>query len=275
MGGPPTPGPAPATLAAVSQIITGDAVVLDLRPARVPTRMMATLIDLAICGLLAYLLIQALTRVEWSSQSQAQIVYSALSIVIMFGYPITMETLTRGRTVGAYAVGLRVVRDDGGIISFRHVLLRWLAYWLVDFAVYTGFCAGLVAATLSPNGKRIGDALAGTIVIRTRSPRSTRPVPVADVRLAQWASQLEMSRVTDEHIAAARYALQRRGLMRPKYREALIQGLAFQVSRLVAPLPPPGLPPEEYLTTILAEQRRRTAERKARDLGVDVPAGWR
>jgi uncharacterized RDD family membrane protein YckC len=89
--------------------------------------------------------------------------------LINFGYLIAMETLTRGRTVGMFALGLRVVRGDGGAIRLRQALMRGLAFWGVDFAIWTGFCGGLICAAVNQQLKRLGDLMAGTIVIRTRS----------------------------------------------------------------------------------------------------------
>ena len=43
------------------------------------------------------------------------------ALIINFGYPITMETLTRGRTVGAFALGLRAVRDELPGVSHQAV----------------------------------------------------------------------------------------------------------------------------------------------------------
>ena len=47
-------------------------------------------------------------------------------MLVFLGYPVAMETLTRGRTLGKMALGLRVVRDDGGPITFRQALVRGL-----------------------------------------------------------------------------------------------------------------------------------------------------
>ena len=48
------------------------------------------------------------------------------SVGVVVGYPLVMETLTRGRTLGKMAIGLRTVRDDGGPIRFRQALVRAL-----------------------------------------------------------------------------------------------------------------------------------------------------
>jgi uncharacterized RDD family membrane protein YckC len=159
----------PRTLGRVSQLVTGDAVLLDLRPARVPTRILRTGIDLALTIGATYLYGYIVDQVGGSA-ARVRAVTIAGAILINFGYPIAMETLTRGRTVGAYALGLRTVRDDGGALRFRQALLRGLAFWTVDFAVWTGLCGWLVWAAVNGQSKRFGDLMAGTIVIRTRAP---------------------------------------------------------------------------------------------------------
>ena len=192
----------------MSQLVTGDAVLLDLRPARVPTRMLAISIDLLIVAGAGYLWGYLVSQVG-GSDARVQAVTIAGVLLINFGYLIIMETLTRGRTVGAFALGLRVVRDDGGTIRFRQALMRGLAFWAVDFAIWTGFCGGLICAAVNPMSKRFGDLLAGTIVIRTRSPRAPGPIPPVPAELAGWAAQLELSRLPDELVTAARHLVQR------------------------------------------------------------------
>src|SRR5580765_5635786 len=135
-------GRSPDYAAQMTQIVTGDAAVLDLRPARVPTRALGILIDLAVCGIAAYGLNQVVSRLD-GSPARVQAISILGTVIIIFGYPIAIETLTRGRTLGLWAMGLRTVRDDGGTIRFRHALMRWLMFWSVDFAIWTGLIAGL------------------------------------------------------------------------------------------------------------------------------------
>ena len=49
-----------------------------------------------------------------------------LVVALTVGVPVVVETLTRGRTLGKLAMGMRAVRDDGGPIRFRHALVRGL-----------------------------------------------------------------------------------------------------------------------------------------------------
>jgi uncharacterized RDD family membrane protein YckC len=262
----------------VSQLVTGDAVLLDLRPARIPTRILRTGIDLAITLGATYLYGYIVNQVGGSA-ARVRAVQIAGAILINFGYPITMETLTRGRTVGAYALGLRTVRDDGGAVRFRQALLRGLAFWTVDFAIWTGLCGGLVCAAVNGQSKRFGDLMAGTIVIRTRAPRPPAPIPPVPDALRVWASQLELSGLPDALVTAARHLLQRApGLMKGP-REQLAQDLARQVAARTAPPPPPGLAPLDFLAAVVAERRQRESTRIVHQQWVpaaeELPAGWR
>ena len=262
----------------MSQLVTGDAVLLDLRPARVPTRMLAVSIDLLIVAGAGYLWGYLVAQVG-GSEARVTAVTIAGVLLINFGYLITMETLTRGRTVGAYALGLRVVRDDGGTIRFRQALMRGLTFWAVDFAIWTGFCAGLICAAVNPMSKRFGDLLAGTIVIRTRSPRTPDPIPPVPAELAAWAGQLELSRLPDELVTAARHLVQRSSGLSAYPRNQVSTELARQVAARTAPPPPAALPPLDFLAAVVAERRQRERNRLTPRQWVptaeELPAGWR
>lgn len=263
----------------MSQLVTGSAVLLDLRPARVPTRMLAAALDLGVVGLIAFGL-DALTGAVGGSDARQQGLTIVGSILFSFGYPTAMETLNRGRTVGALALGLRAVRDDGGALSFRQALIRAFGFWMVDFAVWTGLCGGLVCATANPAGKRIGDLLAGTIVIRTRSPRPVTPPPPATGELAVWVATAELSRLPDSLTGAARLFVARAPGLLSFPAQQLAQDLARQVAQRVAPAPPPGTPPPEFLAAVVGERRRRETERVTGHpnwvpSAAELPAGWR
>lgn len=262
----------------MSQLVTGDAVLLDLRPARIPTRMLAVGIDLLLIGGAGFLWGYVVDQVGGSSARVTAITIAGV-LLINFGYLIAMETLTRGRTVGAFALGLRVVRDDGGTIRFRQALMRGLAFWAVDFAIWTGFCGGLICAAVNPMSKRFGDLLAGTIVIRTRAPRPPEPIPPVPPELVTWTSQLELSLLSDELVTAARHLVQRAPGLSAYPRDQLATELARQVAARTAPPAPVALPPLEFLAAVVAERRQREraklAPRQWVPTAEELPAGWR
>lgn len=262
----------------MSQLVTGDAVLLDLRPARLPTRMLSAMIDVSLVVGATYLWGYVVAQVGGSPARQDAITIAG-ALIVMFGYLITMETLTRGRTVGAYALGLRAVRDDGGAVRFRQALLRGIAFWAVDFAIWTGFCGGLVCAAVNSHGKRFGDLLAGTMVIRTRSPQRPTALQPVPPDLAPWAESLELSRLSDELVTASRHLVQRYARLLAYPRTQLAMDLARQVAARTAPPPPRPLEPQDFLAVVIAERRRRETDRlRVRQwvpTAAELPQGWR
>jgi uncharacterized RDD family membrane protein YckC len=251
----------------VSDLVTGEAVVLELRLARLPSRALALGLDLALqlVTLLAVSILAAplATLVDDAAVAALELV---LIVAIVVGYPVAFETLTRGRTLGKLALGLRVVRDDGGPVRFRQALLRGLAAFFVD--VWLTFGAGaLISSLVSSRGKRLGDVIAGTVVVRERVPVHGGPVAAMPPPLAGWAAQLELSRMPDDLALAARQFLSRAHELVPPVRAAMAEELAAATAARVAPPPPPGTPAEPFLAAVLAERRRREAAR----LGVAMP----
>ncbi|SDS52106.1 RDD family protein [Actinopolymorpha singaporensis] len=242
----------------MSEPVTGEAVVLDLRLARPATRALALGIDLLLEVLLFGLLMipVALVTGDDASESLVAGLIIACAVLTFVGYTTTVETLTRGKSVGKYALGLRVVRDDGGPVRFRHAFVRALCGVFVDFFVTSG-CVGFLTAMLSPGGKRVGDMLAGTLVLRDRAPAAPSAVPEPPPGLEAWSARLELSTLPDQLALSARSFLGRYHELTPAAREELGGQLAASVARYVAPAPPAGLPPWAYLAAVLAERRRR------------------
>ena len=117
----------------MSQLVTGEAVVLDLRTAGVPSRILASVIDLFVQGvaLFALLILVGAVASSGSAATTAGLMI-LVSVVVLLGYPVALETLMGGRTLGKLALGLRVVRDDGGPIRFRHAITRGLLGLFVE-----------------------------------------------------------------------------------------------------------------------------------------------
>ncbi len=248
----------------MADLVTGEAVVVDLRLARLASRALALALDLVIELTVlfggALLLLLALAQVDGALRGALLL---AFVILVLVGYPVTLETTTRGRSVGKLALGLRVVREDGGPIRFRHALTRALAGFFVDFGVLGMFGAvALVCSLSSRRGARVGDLLAGTMVIQERVP-APHAVPLTmPPALAGWASALQLAAIPDDLALAARQYLNRARQLTPAASHAMATRLADEMSRQVGP-PPPGTPPAVYLAAVLAERRDRELTRRA------------
>ncbi len=243
-------------LGLTEDLVTGEAVVLDLRPASFVTRALALILDLVVMLVavlaLSFLLGAALGSIDVAASSAIELLSG---LVALIGIPILIETLTRGRSLGKWAAGLRVVRDDGGPIRARHALIRGLL-GVIEIWMSSGSIA-LITSLVNPRGKRLGDLLAGTFVIRERAPREL-PNPVRmPPYLQPWATASDLGRLPDRLSLAVRQFIGRAPRLAPDARARLGTSLADQVSRYVAPAPPPGTHPEDYLNAVLAERRDR------------------
>jgi uncharacterized RDD family membrane protein YckC len=247
----------------MSDLVTGDAVVLDVSTAQLPIRAAAFLIDLAVQAAAVVSVFLLVANTAGVTDSALTTAFMILFVVLVFvGYPVLVETLTRGRSLGKLALGLRVVSDDGGPELFRQALFRALAGF-VEFYLLAGGPA-VISSLLSPRGKRLGDLFSGTMVISERGPRSPAPPPEMPPQLAAWAATVELSQLPDDLIHTARQYLSRRDDLSPAVQQEMGARIAARTAAFVSPPPPPGVPPHVYISAVLAERRRRHLERLTR-----------
>jgi uncharacterized RDD family membrane protein YckC len=240
------------------RMVTPEAVALEFTTANVGSRILAFLIDMVIVGVVSFggilvLVLTDATLPEW-------LVASILIILVpgwYLGYFAVSETLWRGRTVGKAALGLRVVTKEGGQVRFRHAAIRALL-GLVDFAIGSGFFA-VVFILLTRDNQRLGDLLAGTIVLRERSGLPA-PAPVSfgvPPGLEPYAATLDVSALRIDEYQAVRTFLLRAPSLPPAPRASLAAQLASPLAGRLRPPPPPGLPPEAFLHCVAAVYQRR------------------
>jgi uncharacterized RDD family membrane protein YckC len=243
----------------MSEVVTGDAVVLDVQIAQLPVRAVGALIDITVVfiGWLLALMLWAAALREFDDAATAAIII-IFTVLVLVGYPLAFETAARGRSVGKIVMGLRVVSDDGGPERFRQALFRALAS-VVEIWMLFGSPA-VICSMISPKAKRLGDVFAGTIVISERGPK-LGPPPAMPPSLAWWASSLQLSGLGAEQAELARQFLSRAPQLDRRIRDQMAYRIAGDVLSRVAPPPPPGTPPQLALAAVLAERHRRELAR--------------
>jgi uncharacterized RDD family membrane protein YckC len=253
----------------VSQrLIIGEAVEIELPVARFATRALALAVDVVVEYLLLQILSIALTQVANTANEATVATLSVLILVFSFLiWPVAFETVTRGRSPGKYALGLRVVRDDGGPIRFRHALVRGLVGLAIEWPgillPFVTWIAGASTMLFSARGKLIGDLAAGTLVLVERQPDLGRPPTGMPPALAGWARTLDLSRVDDQLALCLRQFVTRAHGMRKGARLPLALRLAGELRAVTTPPPPPGASLWDYFSAVLAERGRRESERLA------------
>ncbi|MQS09327.1 RDD family protein [Streptomyces sp. IF17] len=224
----------------MSQLVTGDAVVLGLQPAKLPSRAIAVSLDLAVL-VTAYLLLNLLVMSQVVALGGAALaaVQVAMLVLVLIGVPMAVETLSQGRSLGKLALGLRVVRDDGGPIRFRHAFVRALVGFLEILATF-GVIA-TVASLVSARGRRLGDVFAGTLVVRERIPTGrTTVLPPPPPHLADRFAALDLSNVPDGMWLAIRQYLTRLPKLDSRVAWSMGVGLADELAARLGSPPPPA-----------------------------------
>jgi uncharacterized RDD family membrane protein YckC len=276
----------------MADLVIAEGVELELRPARLASRFAAVLLDFLVQGVLFIVfLIAALAINSGGNNDSKKAVTIVVIVLVTIGYPVFCETLSTGRSIGKAAVGLRVVRVDGGPERFRHALARALAGLFADLnvpllgTVALGGLSGLwvclvglpgaIATVSSRRGQRIGDLLAGTLVVRERTEygRGSLPMPPSPA-IAAWASVATVGNVPTGLIVAGRQLISRVFELDRKAAAELADELARQYSAYVTPAPPPGVPAYQYLVAVTGERFRREAGVAFAGMTPVGPAAW-
>ena len=163
-------------------MVTGEAVAVEIIPATVVNRIASGLIDYTVYSLggalstLVALVLLVGGDLEAALAENAAFISAVLALVALawgIVIPLLIELLSGGRSLGRMVTGTRVVRDDGGTIRLRHCLVRTL---LAVVEIWSTWAVPAVCTSIvSKRGKRLGDMLAGTYVVRDRHRSSAAP----------------------------------------------------------------------------------------------------
>lgn len=245
----------------MSELVTGEAVELEIQPARLPSRVLAVFLDLAAVFTVYVVVSIGLLAATASLDEAAQFAVAvAVFLLVLVGAPIAVETLSQGRSLGKLVCGLRVVRDDGGPIRFRHALVRG-AIGSVEI-LFTGGVVAVLASLVSARGRRLGDVFAGTLVVRERVPVArTGFVAPPPPWLAGRFAELDLSAVPDGLWLAVRQYLGRMGQLDPKVGWDMAVQLAGDLAACTGVPAPEGVAPAAYLAGVLQERQARESRR--------------
>ncbi|MGW5049298.1 RDD family protein [Streptomyces griseoluteus] len=250
----------------MSELVTGEAVALELRPAKLPSRALAVLIDLIVAVLVYIVVVIGLVAATSSLDDAAQAAMSvAAFLLVLVGGPIAVETLSHGRSLGKLAFGLRVVRDDGGPVRFRHALVRG-GVGMIEILMTFGVVA-CIASLVSERGRRLGDVFAGTLVVRERIPVGRAGVvPPPAPWLAGRFAELDLSGVPDGLWLAVRQYLTRMHQLQPQVSWSMASRLAADVAARTGAAVPPDLQaqPAVFLAAVVHERQSWQARQQPR-----------
>lgn len=153
---------------------TPEGLALSLRCAGVAPRAYAWLIDFGV----RWALILTVAAVLALFGEAGQGVMLLIVFVLYWGYPVVLEVLFDGQTLGKKALGLRVVNANGTPVTWLPSIVRNLLRFVDMMPFFYGF--GLLSGFFDRYGRRLGDLAAGTVVVyveRAGMRVSAPPVP--------------------------------------------------------------------------------------------------
>jgi len=143
---------------------TPEGAVLPLAPAGIGVRIMAFMIDFLIKTVVTMIIYVVLAFLGRMGIGLALI----LAFLLEWFYSVYFEVWHQGRTPGKKNFRIRVVNDDGSPVTFGPSLLRNLLR-VVDF-LPLAYVAGCIASISNRQFKRLGDLVAGTLVVYDAEP---------------------------------------------------------------------------------------------------------
>jgi uncharacterized RDD family membrane protein YckC len=246
------------------RVLTPEYVEFDFVLAGLFSRFLAWLIDTLITVGLAILALVVMSLVMFAFPGFASAAGFIVWFLIDWGYAILLESAWSGQTVGKRAMGLRVIQESGVRIGFLHAVLRNLARPVDRLPVL--YAVGGVAALFSQAQQRLGDMLAGTIVVRERRLKIPASIARAEGETAllddpQFSTRV--AKLSAEEEALIFSAALRREEMGIEARLSLFSALSQRLQDDADLYKPAHLSDEKLVLLCAAALVKRNSERSA------------
>ena len=214
---------------------TPESVELEFVLAGVGNRTQALIIDYIIWSFTLFLLLVIwgvlFSQITWLQSETARLWLMAIQILILFGvyigYFIVFETLWRGQTPGKKYVKIRVIRDDGRNVGIQQSILRSLLRPIDDILF-----VGLLLILFTPQEKRLGDWVAGTISIQEGQAVAEKEISLS-LEAPDLATKLietgKVAALTPDEFATIRKYLYRYPALSPSAKIQVSDRLAQQI----------------------------------------------
>ena len=267
-------------------VVTPENIEIEYELAGIGSRFLANLLDsflqtaiylglwivVGIIALIVSLTTSVFSRALGVFFGEIQVAFALVAgFVILWGYFIWFETVWNGQTPGKRQLGLRVIRDGGYPINIFAAIVRNLirvmdgmpiaALLLLGIGYFgkdplVGAMGGLcilipvLCMLLSQRYQRLGDFVAGTMVVKQRAPRvptleALAPPPrVLPEHLAAYALAdigRQVYEMTVPEYRAVRHYIDRRWQLPPQIQQIVAMRLAVPLMQRLGIVPPAGV----------------------------------
>jgi uncharacterized RDD family membrane protein YckC len=237
-------------------IDTPEQVTLELPLAGIGSRFLAVAVDTVLQAALyvaGVLMIMVGPRIRAGALLQPM--GAALAILFVFcvywGYFAFFEIIWSGRTPGKRLAGIRVIKESGRPINAYEAIGRNVMRAIDFLPVMYGL--GVIVMMLNRHSRRIGDFVAGTVVVYdTATPQLAPDWRAASGRAVQNSP---MTRVTVEELSLIETYLQRRFDLDPLVRDAMAEQIAGRITNKTGVGPEPNQSVDEFLEGVARRVR--------------------
>jgi len=244
-------------------VLTPEYVEFNFVLAGLMSRFLAWLIDTVVSVMLAWVILIVLSMSMFAFPGFASAMGFVVWFLIDWGYMILLESVWSGQTIGKRAMGLRVIQESGVRVGFYQSLLRNLARPVDRLPLF--YLVGGVAALFSQSQQRLGDMLAGTVVVRERRLKipSALERPEGDTSLLNDADfRARVGKLSAEEEAALFSAALRREELGMEARLSLFATLARRLEDELGFVKPAHLSDEKLVLLVTAALAARNAQRR-------------
>jgi len=241
-------------------IETPEQTALEFPLAGIGSRSLALAIDtllqigvLIVLGIIAGIVAYAGVFPQFGKQWTYAILILA-AFLSQFGYFAFFETIWNGRTPGKRWTRLRVITDSGRPLGAQGAILRNLMR-IVD-ALPSLYAIGIITSLISAQNKRVGDYVAGTVVIHEKPSEGGRIV--WDSPATQLLTAPQSRTLAPAELQLVEAFLERRPSLQEDVRRSMARQIADRLNQGLAGSPEATHEPEKFLEA-LAEQSRNVA----------------
>lgn len=247
-----------------ASVLTTQNVSISYQVANIGERLLARLLDLvffAVYMIFAYVVLgQAVKAMDYEQSERYMQVVGLLIPVPVLTYTLWCESLFNGRTIGKLIIGLKVVKTNGMPAGVGDFAFRWIMRLFEGEAgIFT--CLALPVALISGKSQRIGDMVAGTMIIRTKQRTSIRNTIIQQINPNYRVVFPQVAALNDRDLNIIRDVMQQ-SFETQNYQ--LLEYLGHKVKTVMNVWPPPQqLPTMQFLNIVLADYAHYNFEGKA------------
>jgi uncharacterized RDD family membrane protein YckC len=251
-------------------IETPERVELHYVLANIGNRFLAAAIDhlLQVLAMVA-IVVAAGAFTSWRLFASMGVWTAAITVLAVFavywGYFVAFETLWSGQTPGKRMMRLRVVREDGRPVRFFEVFVRNLLRVAIDVQPFPSYATGVLSIIFSARSKRVGDFVAGTVVVKeraTEAPSLDDIIKISEIeqkrvdRTGPAPFAVDTRRLSEQELRAVKTFLKRRFELQEPNRAALAARIAQPISAKLG-VTTVGVSPEALLEEV---ERQHSAQ---------------